>query len=80
MQRIALHFYLGLKNEPWFGPASSENSCIERHNSAFLHPVAFLINLVMCVSGNQTYTVGKRNKIVLAQNFWVPFNMFCWKD
>jgi len=24
-QRKALHFYLGLKNEPWFGPAGSEN-------------------------------------------------------
>jgi len=23
---LGLHFYLGLKNEPWFGPAGSENN------------------------------------------------------
>jgi len=23
-----LHFYLGLKNEPWLGPAGSENACL----------------------------------------------------
>jgi len=28
MQRKALHFYLGLKNQPWFGPAGSENACV----------------------------------------------------
>jgi len=26
MKHITLLFYLGLKNEPWFGPAGSENA------------------------------------------------------
>jgi len=32
IQHIALHFYFGLKNEHWFGPAGSENACgLEKH-------------------------------------------------
>jgi len=30
LQCLALCFYLGLKNEPWFGPVGSENACIFR--------------------------------------------------
>ncbi len=30
MQRIAVRFYLGYFNQPWFGPAGSENACVFR--------------------------------------------------
>jgi hypothetical protein len=30
IERRALHFYLGLKNQPWFCPADSENACVFR--------------------------------------------------
>jgi len=36
MQCIALSFYLGLKNEPWFGPAGSENACVFRNSKVEL--------------------------------------------
>jgi len=35
MQHIALHFYLGLKNEPWFGPPGSKNAWVCRNSGLF---------------------------------------------
>ncbi len=37
MQRIAVHFYLGYWNQPWFGPAGSENACIFRRVATQLY-------------------------------------------